>query len=309
MGYAVGLAVFIAVFAVAWIVLDSLFSERRKVVRRLGQLSAYERSQASQVEPLLRPFGERVLRPVGSGLARGARLFSPSGYRNKLGLRMAAAGHPRGMSADRFLTAKALAVLGVVGFLLAVALVASSSIRATIVLLIIFVPAAFFLPDLWLSLVTTERKNLIRKALPDMLDMLTISVEAGLGFDAAIAKLIKNTSGPLSKEFGRMLQEIQAGVSRKDALKHLSERTDVSELNSFIMAMIQADVFGVSIGSVLRTQAKEMRVKRRQSAEERAQKAPVKIVFPLVLCILPATLIVVLGPAILSVGAAFGLLD
>jgi tight adherence protein C len=139
-----------------------------------------------------------------------------------------------------------------------------------------------------------------------MLDMLTISVEAGLGFDQAMAKLVRNSTGPLAKEFARMLQEVQAGVERNQALRHMAQRADVSDLNAFITAIIQADVFGVSVSSVLRTQAKEMRLKRRQYAEEQAQKAPVKLVFPLILCILPATILVILGPAVVSIGRAFG---
>ncbi|MDO8987425.1 MAG: type II secretion system F family protein, partial [Coriobacteriia bacterium] len=141
---------------------------------------------------------------------------------------------------------------------------------------------------------------------PDMLDMLTISVEAGLGFDQAMAKLVRNTTGPLSEEFGRVLQEVQAGVKRTDAMRRLAQRTEVPELNGFIMAIVQADVFGISVSGVLRSQATEMRIKRRQYAEEAAQKAPVKLVFPLVICILPATLIVILGPAIISFVQVFG---
>ncbi len=136
--------------------------------------------------------------------------------------------------------------------------------------------------------------------------MLVVSVEAGLGFDAAVSKLVANTTGPLTQELGRMLSEVRAGAARRDALRQLAERTQVPELGTFVTAMVQADLFGISVGNVLRTQASEMRTKRRQQAEEMAQKAPVKLVFPLVLCILPATLLVVLGPAIISIATLFG---
>jgi len=168
--------------------------------------------------------------------------------------------------------------------------------------------AGFFAPDLWLMQLRQKRHDAIRKALPDMLDMLTISVQAGLGFDMAMTKLVRNTSGPLSQEFARMLNEVQAGVSRRDAFRHLAARTDVPELEAFIVAMVQADVFGVSISGILHTQSFELRKKRRQHGEEVAQKAPVKMVFPIILCILPATMLVILGPAIVAIGRAFGLI-
>jgi tight adherence protein C len=126
-----------------------------------------------------------------------------------------------------------------------------------------------------------------------------------LGFDAALSKVIKNTKGPLAEEFFRMLQEITLGSSRRDAFKRLSERTTVPELQGFILAMLQADIFGISVSKVLRIQAREMRIKRRQKAEETAMKAPVKMVFPLILCIFPALLVIVLGPAVIKIYTAF----
>jgi tight adherence protein C len=154
---------------------------------------------------------------------------------------------------------------------------------------------------LWLRSRVASRQKTIARELPDMLDMLTISVEAGMGFDSALAKLVKNSRGPLAEEFGRVLQEVQAGASRKEGLRHLAERIDVPELRSFVASIVQADMFGVSIASVLRTQATELRLRRRQRAEEDAQRAPVKMVFPLIFCILPATMIVILGPAVVRI--------
>ena len=145
----------------------------------------------------------------------------------------------------------------------------------------------FVLPD---SIVNRRSRSVseeILKTLSDTLDLLTISVEAGLSLNASIAQVVQNVPGVLSSEFARMLQEIQLGVPRSEAFRHLADRTDVDELNAFALAMIQADVFGVSIASVLRTQAQQLRIKRRQAAEQKAQQTPVKIVFPLVLCVLP----------------------
>jgi tight adherence protein C len=163
----------------------------------------------------------------------------------------------------------------------------------------------FFGPDAWLERKVDERRQAMLRALPDVLDLLVISVEAGLGFDAALARVVSTVPGPLSEEFFRMLQETRVGVSRRDAMRHLMERTDLDELRSFLLAMIQAEAFGVTIARVLRVQADEMRVKRRQRAQEKAFAAPVKLVFPLVFCIFPALFIVLLGPAALQIAEAF----
>jgi tight adherence protein C len=164
----------------------------------------------------------------------------------------------------------------------------------------------FLAPNFWLRSRANARKAEIRRELPDMLDMLTISVEAGLGFDAALAKYVKNGTGPLSEEFSRALQEIQAGVTRRETLRRLGHRAEVPDLTSFISAMVQADILGTSVAHVLRTQSTEMRLRRRQRAEEAAQKLPVKLVFPVVLCILPATIIAIMGPAVVRLIGLFG---
>jgi tight adherence protein C len=163
----------------------------------------------------------------------------------------------------------------------------------------------FFGPDAWLSRKVEERRSEMQKALPDVLDLLVISVEAGLGFDSALARVVATVPGALSEEFFRMLQETRVGVSRRDAMRHLMERTDLDELRSFLLAMMQAEAFGVAIARVLRVQADEMRVKRRQRAQEKAFAAPVKIVFPLVFCIFPSLFVVLLGPAAIQIGRAF----
>jgi tight adherence protein C len=141
----------------------------------------------------------------------------------------------------------------------------------------------------------------MQRALPDAIDLLTISVESGLGFDAAVAQVARNTEGPLAEEFARMLQEMQIGRGRSDALRSLAERTNLPDMRGFVSAMVQADAFGIPVGQVLRVQSSEIRVKRRQWAEEMAQKVPVKILVPLIFCILPTLFIAVLGPAGISI--------
>jgi tight adherence protein C len=158
-----------------------------------------------------------------------------------------------------------------------------------------------FGPDVVLSQHITKRRLEIQRRMPDTLDLLVISVEAGLGFEQALDRTATTVPGPLSEELRRMLQETRMGASRADALRALDERTNVEELRTFIVAMLQADSFGVSIARILRTQADEMRVRRRYLAQEKSQKAPVRMLFPLVLCIFPATLVVVVMPGFMQV--------
>lgn len=161
--------------------------------------------------------------------------------------------------------------------------------------------AGFFLPDLLVHNAGLRRQTEIRTALPDVLDLLVVSVEAGLGFDAALDRVARNIDGPLAGELSRVMQEMQIGMSREDALRGLAQRTSVDELKSFVAALVQASDLGIPIGKVLREQGKEMRIKRRQLAEETAQKLPVKITFPVMICIMPALFIVVLGPGVLGI--------
>lgn len=246
------------------------------------------------------PFADRIAKPAIKFLSKFARRVSPQGLVKGVKKRLILAGRPLGLDIDRFMAMKAVA--GLVSFALVAIILALTPINASRILVGgVLGAGGFFLPDLWLRGKINERKRAVRVALPDTLDLLTISVEAGLGFDSALSRVVANTSGPLSDEFFRMLQEIRLGTPRAQAFRNLGDRTGVMELDSFIIAMLQADVFGISIGKVLRVQAHEMRTKRRQRAEEAAMKTPVKIVFPLVLCIFPALLVILLGPAAINI--------
>ncbi|MFS8101290.1 type II secretion system F family protein [Lentzea alba] len=224
--------------------------------------------------------------------------LSPAGIAFRLQHRLDLAGNPPTWTPDRILAAKGLGLLlgGGLG-----ALIGFQSVGWLVVGLAVGAVFGFFLPDLLLLNAGQKRQEKIRRALPDALDMLTVCVEAGLGFDAALAQVARNTRGPLAQECARVLQEMQIGKSRNQALRALTDRTTVGELRAFVSALAQAGELGVPIASVLREQAREMRVRRRQRAEEQAQKVPVKILFPLVVCLFPAMFVVIIGPGAISI--------
>lgn len=225
--------------------------------------------------------------------------LSPQGIGDKLQRRLDLAGNPRAWTPDRILAAKGLGLFAFAG--LGALYGMSFSASWLIVGAAVGTTFGFFLPDLLLFNAGQKRQEKIRKALPDALDMLTVCAEAGLGFDASLAQVARNTTGPLAMEFARALQEMQIGKSRTEALHALSRRSSVPELRSFVSALVQASELGIALAAVLREQARELRVRRRQRAEERAQKVPVKILFPLIFCIFPAMFVVVLGPAVITI--------
>lgn len=298
--------VFGAVSLMAYGLLSLFFAEDRLVGRRLASLTKYESAEVKEAQPLLKSFGERFFVPLAEKVSGALGNAGPDGYMQGLQRRIVLAGEPGGVRASGLLAAK-VGLAAMLGFLCAVpGMVELTTLALTLLLVVGGLVVGFALPSVWLKIRTEKRQQAIRRDLPDMLEMLTISVEAGLGFDAALAKYVKNSRSVLAYEFGRVLKEIQGGMSRRDALRHLGVRVEVSELNSFIAAMIQADMLGISVAQVLRTQASEIRLRRKQYIEEQAQKLPVKMVFPVILCILPATIVVVMGPAILMLMELFG---
>jgi tight adherence protein C len=233
------------------------------------------------------------------GWVRGlAGRLSPAGMTATLQQRLDIAGNPGRWTPERILAVKGLGllVLGTLG-----ALYGLSGIGALVLFSAAGGAAGFFLPDLLLYNEGTKRQQRIQNALPDAMDMLTVCVEAGLGFDAALAQVARNTTGPLSGEFARVIQEMQIGKSRSAALQGMVGRTTAPELRGFVSAMVQAGELGISIAAVLREQAKEMRLKRRQRAEEAAQKVPIKILFPLIFFLFPALFVIILGPGAIMI--------
>ncbi|MGZ8631429.1 MAG: type II secretion system F family protein [Actinomycetota bacterium] len=299
------LAVASAFFSVVLIGLavEPSSSEKKRALRLLESQVGAGTSESVNLreQALSQNFGQRVLLPIVSTAGRVARRVTPLDARDRVAKKLQLAGGPAGWDAERVLAFKVIgAVVGVFGgFVMSTVLQPAPFISIVAISLLAFV--GFVLPDSVLNRRVDERQKEILKTLSDTLDLLTISVEAGLSLNAAIAQVVQNVPGVLSAEFARMLQEIQLGVPRSEAFRHLADRTDVEELNGFALAMIQADVFGVSIASVLRTQAQQLRIKRRQAAEAKAQQTPVKIVFPLVLCILPALFVVIVGPGAIQI--------
>lgn len=299
------LAAFLAV-AVALLALQDFALERRQVFKSLRSVRAIELTPGDvRQRELATPFTQRVAIPFLRGVGKLGKRLTPASVVERLGKELVYAGSPAGWDAERILALKFLgtAVLGI-GMLVLMKVAGQTAVKSIIVAFL-FAFAGYYLPEWILRSKSGARQKQIQRALPDSLDLLSITVEAGLGFDAAVARVARQSGGPLGSELHRVLQEMQIGKSRSDALRDLSDRTTIPELKSFVLAMVQADVFGISISKVLHVQAHEMRVKRRQRAEEQAQKVPVKIVFPLILCIFPALFVVLLGPAAISIYRAF----
>lgn len=254
---------------------------------------------------LAEPFITRVLRPLGSRLLGVVGSIFPNNYRDGVHGKLVHAGLAGKVRAEEIVTGQVLAcALGLVtGLGLGVLTGASTGQRLLYAILLPVAGAT--LPSAWLSRKVQERRDAILRDLPDTLDLLAISVEAGVAFEGALGIVCEHFTSPLADEFSRTLKEMELGLPRREALQNLKRRTEVPELSNFILALTQADALGMPIGRVLKTQADEMRKKRRQWAREKAAKLPVKIMFPLVLFIFPTIFIVVLGPAAVEWGRAF----
>jgi tight adherence protein C len=246
----------------------------------------------------------RVMHPLGAALSGLTRL-TPKNYVEGVHKKLLHAGLANSVRAEEFVVGQ-VALTGVlgVGALLWVVL-GSPSAKSALLALLLLPLIGFLIPSSWLARKVTERKTAILKDLPDTLDLLAISVEAGMGFEGALDIVCQHFSSPLADEFHRCLREMELGLPRRDAFQNLKRRTEVPELSNFVLALIQADALGIPIGRVLRTQAHEMRNKRRQWAREKAAKLPVKMLFPLVLFIFPSIMIIVLGPAVSGFGHIF----
>jgi tight adherence protein C len=278
--------------------------EKATVRASLRQLDGYEVDNVRDQE-LLKPMSERTVQPIMERLVDIGKRFTPDGYTEKVRARLQASGNSSHDAVDRFIAIKVIGVaLAPVMVILVLGVLKMGGMMGLLTAALL-AAVLIFGPDAILNRRVEERQHEIRTKLPDVLDLLVISVEAGLGFEQALDRTVSSVPGALTQEFARMLGEVRAGASRAQAMRAMEKRTDVPELRSFVLAILQADTFGVSIGRVLRAQADEMRIKRRQAAQEKAQKAPVKMMIPMVFCVFPALFVVVIGPAIINITNSF----
>jgi tight adherence protein C len=300
------LAVFAAFLAVALVLFAVLSQAGEKATIResLRQLGGYEIENVRDRE-LLDPLRQRALVPMTRAITGMGRRLTPVGYVDGIRRKLTLAGGFSPDALDRFLAVRVLTIALVPVWAVLCFAVLPLDGNSRLALFVLLALGSILGPDAILNRRVAERQHQIQVKLPDILDLLTISVEAGLGFEQALDRTVSAVPGPLSDEFARMLGETRAGASRADAMRALDARIDVTEVRSFVLAILQADTFGISIGRVLRAQAEEMRIKRRQLAQERALKAPVKMLFPMVFCIFPALFVIVIGPAVINISKNF----
>ncbi len=298
---ALGLLGIVGAIMLAFASVGVLTGERQGVSRSLEAIEAIASAPKGMRRELDRPFSERAVAPVLTTLGSVGRSLTPDARQRTILRRLEEAGSPIGWDVQRVVSLKALGLFAAGGAVLLLWIFGGASLAVTAVVSSAMLALGWFLPDLVLSAKANSRAEQIRRDLPDAIDLLTVCVEAGLAFDGAVKQVAMNTSGPVAEEFARVLAEMVVGKSRSDAIRDMGERAHVPELSTFASAMVQADAYGVPIAEVLRVQSKESRTKRRQRAEELAQRVPVKILFPLIFCILPCIFIVVVGPALLAV--------
>jgi tight adherence protein C len=300
------LGTFLTIVMLGLVVEMALSSRRRYVSVLRGQVGDTPGSIAnlrndqlrrSALERLVLPFAGKVISSIGR--------LTPLDLYGRVNRLIVLAGNPPSLTAERIVAFKI--VFAIVGLVAGIAVSSFLPFKGILVVMAVAVFAliGYTAPSAAVAARASKRQKEIRKALSDTMDLLTISVEAGLGFDAALGQVVRNVPGPLSEEISRMLQEMQIGVARTEALRHLTDRTEVPELDGFVLSMIQADKYGVGVAKVLRAQATELRQKRRQRAEETAQKVPLKLLFPMIFMVLPAMFIVILGPGIIKIYEAF----
>ncbi len=266
----------------------------------------FEDEEPDQYRALLaQPFLSRVVRPVSARILDLLGGVLPGNYRDTMHRQLGRAGLAGQFRAEEIISLQVLG--GLIGGFLGALLVLTDTLGggAGILAAIILPVAGIQLPKSWVDRKVDERVEAIRRDLPDTLDLLAISVEAGVGFEGAIGVVCENFASPLADEFSRTLREMELGLPRREALQNLKKRTEVPELSNFVLTLTQADALGMPVGRVLKSAADEMRSKRRQWAREKAAKLPVKILFPLVLFIFPSIFVVLLGPAASSIMQAF----
>jgi tight adherence protein C len=275
------------------------------VQARLTQLGTMQARSLEELE-LQQPFFDRTIRPLAARLSGQVARITSSSFTERTDKRLALAGNPGDMRTTDWLGIKAIVAVVVAGILFILFGLLGKNILTGIGLALAGLGIGYILPEFWLSGRVRARQKAILLQIPDALDLLTISVRAGLGFDAALGKVVEKMEGPLIDEFQRALAEVRVGKARRDALRDIVPRTQVQPLTNFISAIIQAEQLGVAISKVLQVQSEQLRIERRQRAEEQAAKAPIKMLLPLVGCIFPSLFVVILGPAMIMIMKTLG---
>jgi tight adherence protein C len=281
-------------------------SDSDPLMSRLAEASQRGEVKSLEEIELQQPFAERVLVPFIKKFGEISARFTPQGALDVTTKKLEQAGNPGRIDAATFLASRFVVAIVFGGLLLTIALLLKNwPFGRTFLVVTIFTVLGFFFPQLWLQSRIDRRQHEVRKAMPDALDLLTICVEAGLGFDAAMSKVSEKWENELSIAFGRAIREIQLGKTQREALRDMADRLGISEMTSFVAAVIQSQLLGVSLAKVLRIQSDQMRVKRRQRAEEAAHKAPVKMIIPMAFLTFPSIMIILLTPAGIQISQTF----
>jgi tight adherence protein C len=308
------IAVIILGGAAAFVVFGLRYSREKQdsevdpVMARLAEATQRGESVSLEQMELQQPFSERVILPIMEKIGEISTRFTPQKLLQETTLKLELAGNPGRIDAATFLATRFIGAVIFGGGLLLIAVFSANAWKpgTTILVVGLFTVIGFFFPQLWLQSRINARQNEVRKALPDALDLLTICVEAGLGFDAAMSKVAEKWDNELSLMFGRTIREVQLGKTQREALRDMADRLGLPELTSFVAAVIQSQQLGVSLAKVLRIQSDQLRMKRRQFAEELAHKAPVKMIIPMALLTFPSIMIILMAPAAFQIMGAFG---
>lgn len=297
--YLIFLTAFASLLLFFYTVLGAIFHSRQAVQIRLESIS--KQSSQSAENELNQPLFVRFIRPLLDSVSRTILRVTPKELVSSFEKKVVMAGNPYNLSVRDWINIQVIAVVCFPLVTIMLGYYINMEVRTMLFLSFVEIGLGLLLPNLMLSRQIAGRQKKIINSLPDVIDLLTVSVEAGLGFDGALAKVVDKTAGPLSAEFENVLQEMKVGKQKKDALRDMAERINIQDFTTFVGSIIQADQFGVSIGNVLRIQSDQMRQKRKQRAQEKAMKAPVKILIPMVLFIFPTIFAVLMGPIVLKI--------
>ena len=295
--------VFIAIFCLVFGFVRILIGDQLVLKDRLHQMeiTMTQKNKIGFNEELQADFSTRILRPISSKTSTLIQRYTPVKQMSFIEQKLDYAGRPFGWTANDYLSAQYLSTIGVAILAFVIAWIVGAGPISRIMALLLGLIGGYLVFELWMTSRISTRRKAIEKALPDVLDLLTISIEAGLGFDAAMQRVVQKSEGPISEEFNQTLQEMRIGRTRREALRDMGIRCGAPSLSRFVEALVQADQLGISMGNVLRNQSDQMRILRRQRVQEEAQKAPIKMLFPTMIFIMPTIFIILLAPAVVRI--------